>query len=109
MEFDAEARDHQRGQRFCVMSRLAQFVALELGQLASRQSLRDIVINLRLSLTRQALSPRRGDGQPLVARAGQCLSEPFTLYEALFGSLLSTLSATVAVPRFPRQAQAVCG
>ena len=46
-EFDAEARDHQRGQRLRVMSRWAQFVALGLGQLASRQSLRDIVSNLR--------------------------------------------------------------
>ena len=35
-EFDAEARDHQRGQRLRVMSRWAQFVALGLGQLASR-------------------------------------------------------------------------
>ena len=40
-EFDAEARGHQRGQRLRVMSRWAQFVALGLGQLASRQSLRE--------------------------------------------------------------------
>ena len=32
----------QRGQRLRVMSRWAQFVALGLGQLASRQSLRDM-------------------------------------------------------------------
>ena len=46
-EVDAEARDHQRGQHLRVMSRWAQVVALGLGQLASRQSLRDIVRNLR--------------------------------------------------------------
>ena len=42
-EFDAEARQHQRGQELRVMSRWAQFVALGLAQLTGRQSLRDIV------------------------------------------------------------------
>ena len=46
-EFDAEARQHQEGQSLRVMSRWAQFVALGLGQLGGRQSLRDIVGNLR--------------------------------------------------------------
>ena len=46
-EFDAEARQHQEGQRLRVMSRWAQFVALGLGQLGGLQSLRDIVGNLR--------------------------------------------------------------
>ena len=45
-EFDAEARQHQRGQGLRVMSRWAQFVALGLAQLTGRQSLRDIVSNL---------------------------------------------------------------
>ena len=44
--FDAEAREHQKGQRLRVMSRWAQFVALGLGQLGGLQSLRDIVGNL---------------------------------------------------------------
>ena len=38
-EFDAEARQHQKGQRLRVMSRWAQFVALGLGQLAGLQGL----------------------------------------------------------------------
>ena len=46
-EFDAEAQQHQEGQRLRVMSRWAQFVALGLGQLGGLQSLRDIVGNLR--------------------------------------------------------------
>ena len=45
-EFDAEARQHQEGQRLLVMSRCAQFVALGPGQLGGLQSLRDIVGNL---------------------------------------------------------------
>ena len=47
-EFDAESREHQRGQRLRVMSRWAQFVALGLGQLTGRQSLGDIVANLQV-------------------------------------------------------------
>ena len=58
-EFDAEARQHQEGQRLRVMSRWAQFVALGLGQLGGLQSLRDIVGNLRARPTPQALSPGR--------------------------------------------------
>ena len=50
-EFDAEAQQHQEGQRLRVMSRWAQFVALGLGQLGGLQSLRDIVGNLRAQPT----------------------------------------------------------
>ena len=46
-EFEAEARQHQRGQGLRVMSRWAQFVALGLAQLTGRQSLRDIVSRSR--------------------------------------------------------------
>ena len=45
-EFDAEARQHQEGQRLRVMSRWAQFVALGLGQLGGLQSLRDIFCHI---------------------------------------------------------------
>ena len=123
-EFDAEARGHQRGQRLRVMSRWAQFVALGLGQLASRQSLRDIVSNLRAqpaklyhlgvgTVSRSSLArvnaeqpytlyeplgavrrPRAGPVRRVVSCArnppsrwdGQS-TQPYTLYEALFGLL----------------------
>ena len=55
-EFEAEARQHQRGQGLRVMSRWAQFVALGLAQLTGRQS-SDIVEHPRA----QALSLGRRD------------------------------------------------
>ena len=87
-EFDAEARQHQEGQRLRVMSRWAQFVALGLGQLGGLQSLRDIAGNLRAQphklyhlgvrafVSRSSLAPVNAQ-------------QPYTLYEALFGRLLA--------------------
>ena len=86
-EFDAEARDHQRGQRLRVMSRWAQFVALGLGQLASRQSLRDIVSNLRAQPAKLYHLGVRTVSRSSLARVNA--EQPYTLYEALFGRLLS--------------------
>ncbi len=87
-EFDAEARQHQKGQRLRVMSRWAQFVALGLGQLAGLQSLRDIVGNL-------CAQPHKlyhlGVGA-LVSRSSLArvnAEQPYTLYETLFGRLLA--------------------
>ena len=82
-EFDAEARDHQRGQRLRVMSRWAQFVAPR-AEFGRRQSLRDIVSNLR---AQPAKLYHLGVGRSAaVARAGQRRA---ALHEALFGRLLS--------------------
>ena len=86
-EFDAEARDHQRGQRLRVMSRWAQFVALGLGQLASRQSLRDIVSNLRAQPAKLYHLGVGTVSRSSLARVNA--EQPYTLYEALFGRLLS--------------------
>ena len=87
-EFDAEAQQHQKGQRLRVMSRWAQFVALGLGQLGGLQSLRDIVGNLCVQphklyhLGVQALVSRSS-----LARVNA--EQPYTLYEALFSRLLA--------------------
>ncbi len=97
-EFDAEARDHQRGQRLRVMSRWAQFVALGLGQLASRQSLRDIVSNLRAQPAKLYHL-----GVPTVSRSSLArvnAEQPYTLYEALFGRLLSRCQQRAPGHRF---------
>ena len=105
-EFDAEARDHQRGQRLRVMSRWAQFVALGLGQLASRQSLRDIVSNLRAQPAKLYHL-----GVPTVSRSSLArvnAEQPYTLYEAwrddeqaiVFGRLLSRCQQRAPGHRF---------
>ena len=87
-EFDAEARDHQQGQGLRVMSRWAQFVALGLGQLTGRQSLRDIVSNLRAQHSKlYHLGIRGFISRSSLARVNA--EQPYSLYEALFGRLLA--------------------
>ena len=86
-EFDAESRDHQRGQRLRVMSRWAQFVALGLGQLTGRQSLRDIVNNLGAQGRKLYHLGMGTVSRSSLARVNA--EQPYTLYEALFGRLLS--------------------
>ena len=87
-EFDAEARQHQKGQRLRVMSRWAQFVALGLGQLAGLQSLRDIVGNLCAQPHKlYHLGVRALVSRSSLARVNA--EQPYTLYEALFGRLLA--------------------
>ena len=87
-EFDAEARQHQEGQRLRVMSRWAQFVALGLGQLGGLQSLRDIVGNLRAQPHKlYHLGLRAFVSRSSLARVNA--QQPYTLYEALFGRLLA--------------------
>ena len=87
-EFDAAAREHQKGQRLRVMSRWAQFVALGLGQLGGLQSLRDIVSNL----CAQPHKLYHLGVQALVSRSSLArvnAEQPYTLYEALFSRLLA--------------------
>ena len=87
-EFDAQAREHQKGQRLRVMSRWAQFVALGLGQLGGLQSLRDIVGNL----CAQPHKLYHLGVQALVSRSSLArvnAEQPYTLYEALFSRLLA--------------------
>ena len=86
-EFEAEARDHQHGQGLRVITRWAQFVALGLGQLTGRQSLRDIVSNLRAQPGKLYHLGIRLVSRSSLARVNA--EQPYTLYEALFGRLLT--------------------
>ena len=70
------------------MSRWAQFVALGLGQLTGRQSLRDIVSNLRAQHSKlYHLGIRGFISRSSLARVNA--EQPYSLYEALFGRLLA--------------------
>ena len=87
-EFEAEAREHQHGQELRVMSRWAQFVALGFAQLTGRQSLRDIVSNLNAQGRKlYHLGVTASVSRSSSARVNA--EQPHTLYEALFGRLLS--------------------
>ena len=87
-EFEAEAREHQHGRELRVMSRWAQFVALGFAQLTGRQSLRDIVNNLSAQGRKlYHLGVTSAVSRSSLARVNA--EQPHTLYEALFGRLLS--------------------
>ena len=87
-EFEAEAREYQHGQELRVMSRWAQFVALGFAQLTGRQSLRDIVSNLSAQGRKlYHLGVTAAVSRSSLARVNA--EQPHTLYEALFGRLLS--------------------
>ncbi len=97
-EFDAESREHQRGQRLRVMSRWAQFVALGLGQVTGRQSLRDIVANLQVQSSKLYHLGVRTVSRSSLARVNA--EQPYTLYEAVFSRLLSRCQQQAPGHRF---------
>ena len=70
------------------MSRWAQFVALGLAQLTGRQSLRDIVSNLSTQ-GRKLYHLGVGTTVSRSSLARVNAEQPYTLYETLFGRLLS--------------------
>ena len=65
------------------MTRWGQFVAMILGQLAGRSSLRDIVGNMNVQAHKQYQLGVKGISRSSLARVNE--KQPYTLYEALFG------------------------
>lgn len=86
-EFEALANQHHQGRKLRKMSRWSQFVAMGLGQLSGRRSLRDIVTNISAQANKLyhlgASKVRRSS----LARVNE--QQPHTLYETLFAKLLS--------------------
>src|SRR5690554_6607888 len=69
------------------MSRWSQFIALSLGQLVGRASLRDIVSNLSVQVSKLYHLGSAKVSRSSLARVNE--TQPHTLYEALFHKLLS--------------------
>ena len=85
-EFDELARRHHQGRKLRQVSRWSQFVALMLGQLAGRSSLRDVVTNLTAQSRKLYHLGARVVARTTLARVNE--RQPYSLYEALFGRLL---------------------
>lgn len=85
-EFEALAKQHHCGRSFRTASRWSQFVTLSLGQLAGRNSLRDIVENLSAQAHRLYHLGSVKLSRSNLSRINE--SKPYALYEALFGTLL---------------------
>jgi len=86
-EFETLAKQYHTGRSFRTASRWSQFVTLAMGQLSGRNSLRDIVDNLTAQMHRLYHLGSARLSRSNLSRINE--DKPYTLYEALFGKLLS--------------------
>jgi len=85
-EFEVLANQHHSGRSFRTATRWSQFVAMTMGQLSGRSSLRDVVANLSAQSHRLYHLGCAKLSQSNLARINE--DKPYQLYEALFGVLL---------------------
>jgi len=86
-EFESLANRHHCGRSFRTASRWSQFVSLAMAQLSGRNSLRDIVENMSSQAHRLYHLGSAKLSRSNLSRINE--DKPYTLYEALFGKLLS--------------------
>ncbi len=91
-EFEILAKQHHSGRSFRTASRWSQFVTMTIGQLAGRNSLRDIVENISAQTHRLYHLGSAKLSRPNLSRINE--DKPYALYEALFGKLLNRCQAT---------------
>ena len=84
-EFEQLAKQHHQGGALRTTSRWSQFVALMVGQLAGRQSLRDIEANMKAQAQRLYHLGAQVIARSSLSRLNE--QQPYTLYEALFAKL----------------------
>jgi len=84
-EFESLAKKHHTGRKLRKMTRWSQFIALALGQLSGRQSLRDIVLNMGAQIGSLYHLGCRRVARSSLARVNE--QQPYALYEALFAKL----------------------
>ncbi len=86
-EFETLANRHHSGRAFRTASRWSQFVTLAIAQLTGRNSLRDIVENISSQAHRLYHLGSAKLSRSNLSRINE--DKPYTLYEVLFGKLLS--------------------
>ena len=86
-EFESLAKQHHEGQQLRKMTRWGQFVAMFVGQLSGRRSLRDIITNLSAQQHKLYHAGVGEVSRSSLARVNE--SQPYTLYESLFTKLLA--------------------
>lgn len=84
-EFDRLAAAHHQGRTLRAMTRWTQFMALSMAQLTGRQSLRDIVYNLKAQGRKLYHLGCGAVSRSSFARVNE--RQPYTLYEDLFARL----------------------
>lgn len=85
-EFETDARRHHKGRKLRKMTRWGQFVAMAMGQLSGRCSLRDIVANMEAQTHKHYHLGVGRVSRSSLARVNE--EQPYTLYEQLFARLL---------------------
>lgn len=85
-EFDALADVYHSGQKFRSYNRWSQFLAMLIGQMSGRKSLRDITDNLKAQDKRLYHLGMKSTTKATLARVNA--EQPATLYQMLFAKLL---------------------
>lgn len=96
LEFEQLAQTHDGNRRSDALPRWSQFIALAVGHLGQRHSLRDIEATLASDPKLHYHLGSRAVSRPALARANEKLSADF--YQDLFGKLYERLQKTHAVP-----------
>ena len=85
-EFETLAKHDHSERNFCTASRWSQFVSLTMAQLSGRNNLRDIVDNISAQAHRFYHLGSGKLSRSNLSRVNE--DKPYSLYEALFGTLL---------------------
>ena len=96
--FEVLAEQHHVGRRFRKTSRWSQFVAMAMGQLSGRHSLRDVVANASAQSSNWYHLGARRVTRSTLARVNE--QQPSALYESLFGTLYRRCQPTAPGHRF---------
>ncbi len=96
--FEVLAKAHHIGRRFRKTSRWSQFVALAMGQLSGRHSLRDVVANAAAQVSCWYHLGARRITRSTLARVNE--HQPCEFYESLFGILYQRCRSQAPGHRF---------
>jgi hypothetical protein len=97
-EFDTLAAHHHSGQKFRSFNRWSQFLAMVVGQLSGRKSLRDIADNLKAQGKRLYHLGMKHTTKATLSRVNA--EQPATLYQTLFNRLLHRCQLVAPKHRF---------
>ena len=97
-EFEVLANKHHAGQKLRRVTRWSQFIAMTLGQLTGRLSLRDIEDNMKAQSKRLYHLGVRAVAKSSLARMNE--NQPCELYKELFGKLLSRCQSNTPGHKF---------
>jgi hypothetical protein len=97
-EFESLAKDHHLGQKFRSFTRWSQFMAMFIGQLSGRKSLRDIVMNVTAQSNKLYHLGIRLCSRATLARVNE--KQPASLYEVVFFKLLKRCHQFAPTHRF---------